>query len=116
VSAGSSRLAKAAPTPDHKALEVDAALISHSPVCTAPRAPSQTHKLWAVYLPEKHPPQGAQALEWLVLTTIEVGSFNCDIRGSSSHPILTRKLSKEGFGLMDDRTLACVRQVDQTAI
>jgi Domain of unknown function (DUF4338)/Transposase DNA-binding len=31
-------------------------------------------KLWAVYLVEKHPPQGAEALEWLLLTTLEVRS------------------------------------------
>jgi len=32
-------------------------------------------KIWAVYLVEKHPPQGAAALEWLLLTTIEVRSL-----------------------------------------
>lgn len=32
-------------------------------------------KLWAVYLVEKHPPQGAEALEWLLLTTVEVRSL-----------------------------------------
>jgi hypothetical protein len=32
-------------------------------------------KLWAVYLVEPHPPQGAQALEWLLLTTVEVRSL-----------------------------------------
>ena len=32
-------------------------------------------KLWAVYLVETHPPQGAQPLEWLLLTTVEVSSI-----------------------------------------
>jgi hypothetical protein len=32
-------------------------------------------KLWAVYLVEPHPPQGAEALEWLLLTTVEVRSL-----------------------------------------
>ena len=32
-------------------------------------------KLWAVYLVEKPPPQGAEALEWLLLTTVEVRSL-----------------------------------------
>jgi hypothetical protein len=32
-------------------------------------------KLWAVYLAEPHPPQGAEALEWLLLTTVEVRSL-----------------------------------------
>lgn len=31
-------------------------------------------KLWAIYLVEKHPPQGAAPLEWLLLTTVEVRS------------------------------------------
>ena len=31
-------------------------------------------KLWAIYLVEKHPPQGAAPLEWLLLTTLEVRS------------------------------------------
>jgi hypothetical protein len=31
-------------------------------------------KLWALYLVEKHPPQGAEPLEWLLLTTVEVRS------------------------------------------
>jgi len=35
----------------------------------------QPIKLWAVYLLEKHPPPGAQALEWLLLTTVEVRSL-----------------------------------------
>jgi hypothetical protein len=35
----------------------------------------QPIKLWAVHLVEKHPPQGAQALEWLLLTTVEVRSL-----------------------------------------
>jgi hypothetical protein len=35
----------------------------------------QPIKLWAVYLVEKHPPQGAEALEWLLLTTVEVRSL-----------------------------------------
>jgi hypothetical protein len=32
-------------------------------------------KLWAIYLVEKNPPPGAEALEWLLLTTIEVRSI-----------------------------------------
>jgi hypothetical protein len=32
-------------------------------------------KLWAIYLVEKHPPQGAAPLEWLLLTTVEVRSL-----------------------------------------
>jgi hypothetical protein len=32
-------------------------------------------KLWAVYLVEPHPPQGAEALEGLLLTTVEVRSL-----------------------------------------
>ena len=32
-------------------------------------------KLWAIYLAEKNPPPGAAALEWLLLTTIEVRSI-----------------------------------------
>src|SRR5664279_4106146 len=35
----------------------------------------QPIKLWAVYLVEKHPPQGAEALEWRLLTTVEVRSL-----------------------------------------
>jgi hypothetical protein len=35
----------------------------------------QPIKLWAVYLVEKHPPRGAEALEWLLLTTVEVHSL-----------------------------------------
>lgn len=31
-------------------------------------------KIWAVYLLEQHPPQGAAPLEWLLLTTVEVRS------------------------------------------
>jgi hypothetical protein len=31
-------------------------------------------KLWAIYLVEKHPPVGAEPLEWLLLTTLEVHS------------------------------------------
>jgi hypothetical protein len=44
----------------------------------APQTPSCRHKsplkLWAVYLLEKHPPQGAAAVRWLLLTTIPVTS------------------------------------------
>jgi hypothetical protein len=32
-------------------------------------------KVWAVYLVEPHPPQRAEALEWLLLTTVEVRSL-----------------------------------------
>jgi len=32
-------------------------------------------KLWAVYLVEKQPPAGAEALEWMLLTTVEVCSI-----------------------------------------
>jgi hypothetical protein len=32
-------------------------------------------KLWAIYLVEKNPPPGAEALEWRLLTTIEVSSL-----------------------------------------
>ena len=43
---------------------------------SAPRTP-QTHgrspiKLWAVYLVEKHPPEGAAAVQWLLLTSIPI--------------------------------------------
>lgn len=31
--------------------------------------------LWAIYILEKNPPAGATPVEWLLLTTIEVGSF-----------------------------------------
>jgi len=31
-------------------------------------------KLWAIYLVEKHPPQGAAPLQWLLLSTVEVRS------------------------------------------
>jgi len=45
---------------------------------SAPQAPQTRHKqpikLWAVYLLEKHPPQGAVALHWMLLTTIPVAS------------------------------------------
>lgn len=45
---------------------------------SAPQAPQtrpkQPIKLWAVYLLEKHPPQGAVALHWMLLTTIPVAS------------------------------------------
>jgi hypothetical protein len=34
----------------------------------------QPIKIWAIYLVEKHPPQGAEPLEWLLLTTMEVRS------------------------------------------
>jgi hypothetical protein len=35
----------------------------------------QPLKLWAIYLVEKNPPPGAVALQWLLLTTIEVRSI-----------------------------------------
>ena len=45
---------------------------------SAPKTPSCRHKsplkLWAVYLLEKYPPQGAAAVRWLLLTTIPVTS------------------------------------------
>jgi hypothetical protein len=45
---------------------------------SAPNTPQTRHlqpiKVWAIYLVEKHPPQGAQPLEWLLLTTMEVRS------------------------------------------
>lgn len=46
---------------------------------SAPKLPQTRHlqplKIWAVYLVEPHPPAGAQALEWLLLTTLEVRSL-----------------------------------------
>jgi hypothetical protein len=43
---------------------------------SAPQAPQTRHKqpikLWAVYLVEKHPPQGAAAVHWLLLTSMPV--------------------------------------------
>src|SRR5204862_1368108 len=46
---------------------------------SAPKLPQTRHlqslKVWAVYLVEKHPPAGAQGLEWLLLTTVEVRSL-----------------------------------------
>jgi len=49
-------------------------------VTLSPPKRSQTRslppiKVWAVYLVEPHPPQGAEALEWLLLTTVEVRSL-----------------------------------------
>lgn len=45
---------------------------------SAPQAPQTRHKqplkLWAVYLVEKHPPQGAAAVRWLLLTSIPIAS------------------------------------------
>jgi hypothetical protein len=45
---------------------------------SAPNASQTRHlqpiKVWAIYLVEKHPPQGAEPLEWLLLTTMEVRS------------------------------------------
>jgi hypothetical protein len=45
---------------------------------SAPQTPQTRHKqpvkLWAVYLVEKHPPQGATAVHWLLLTTIPIAS------------------------------------------
>jgi hypothetical protein len=45
---------------------------------SAPQTPQTRHKqpikLWAVSLVEKHPPQGATAVSWLLLTSIPVNS------------------------------------------
>jgi hypothetical protein len=45
---------------------------------SAPQTPQtrqkQPLKLWAVYLIEKYPPQGATAVHWLLLTTIPIAS------------------------------------------
>ncbi len=45
---------------------------------SAPQTPQLRHqqplKLWAVYLIEKDPPQGATAVHWLLLTTIPMAS------------------------------------------
>jgi len=45
---------------------------------SAPQTTQTRHKppvkLWAVYLVEKHPPEGATAVHWLLLTTIPVAS------------------------------------------
>ena len=45
---------------------------------SAPQTSQTRHKppvkLWAVYLVEKHPPQGATAVHWLLLTTIPIVS------------------------------------------
>ena len=49
--------------------------VTLSPPNTAQSRNLAPLKLWAVYLLEKHPPQGAQALEWLLLTTVEVRSL-----------------------------------------
>ena len=44
----------------------------------APQPPQlrdrQPLRLWAVYLEEKHPPAGAAAVRWLLLTTVQVAS------------------------------------------
>jgi len=44
----------------------------------APQTPQlrdrQPLRLWAVYLEEKHPPAGAAAVRWLLLTTVQVAS------------------------------------------
>jgi len=46
---------------------------------SAPQAPQtrnkQPIKLWAVYLVEKHPPEGATAVRWLLLTSIPITSL-----------------------------------------
>jgi hypothetical protein len=43
-----------------------------------PQTPQLRHrpplKLWALYVVEKHPPEGAEAIEWLLLTTIPLTS------------------------------------------
>lgn len=43
---------------------------------SAPRTPQTQHKspikLWAVYLVEQHPPKGATAVRWLLLTSIPI--------------------------------------------
>ena len=45
---------------------------------SAPQAAQARHKpplkLWAVYLVEKHPPTGATAVHWLLLTTLPIAS------------------------------------------
>ena len=45
---------------------------------SAPRTPQTGNKspikLWAIYLVEKHPPEGATALRWLLLTSIPICS------------------------------------------
>jgi hypothetical protein len=45
----------------------------------APQAPQTRHKqpikLWAIYLEEKHPPKGASAVRWLLLTSIPITSL-----------------------------------------
>jgi len=45
---------------------------------SAPQTPQTRHKqplkLWAIYLVEKHPPQGATAVRWLLLTSISIAS------------------------------------------
>lgn len=46
---------------------------------SAPQTPPTRHKLpiklWAVYVVEKHPPKGATAVHWMLLTSIPVASF-----------------------------------------
>ena len=46
---------------------------------SAPRTPQTGNKsplkLWAVYLVEKHPPEGAAAVRWLLLTSIPIPSI-----------------------------------------
>jgi hypothetical protein len=45
---------------------------------SAPQGPQTRHKppikLWAVYVVEKHPPRGATAVRWLLLTSIPIAS------------------------------------------
>jgi len=51
---------------------------------SAPQGPQTRHllpiKLWAIYLVEKHPPAGATALRWLLLTSIPVVSIKQALR------------------------------------
>jgi hypothetical protein len=54
--------------------------VTLSPPNTAQTRHLQPLRLWAIYLVEKNPPVGAAALEWLLLTTIEVRSVKQALR------------------------------------
>ena len=43
-------------------------------------------------------------------------SGDCEIRGSTSHPVLARKLQKDGFGAMRFEAIGFVPEIDQSVI
>ncbi len=51
-------------------------------------------KLWAIYLVEKNPPAGATALEWLLLTTMEVSSIKQALK---MYPVVLPALADRGM-------------------